>query len=195
MTDYYEINADAYFAKTVSADPSVFLSPFVLFLPAQPQILDIGCGSGRDLLWLKQRGYHPTGLERSASLARLAREKSGCPVIEGDLETFDFSTGEWNAVLMVGSLVHISHNQLLPVLQKMLSGFVSPYTILLTMKAGDGCFHCPDGRTFFLWKETEIEAIIRQLNLRTAAFFRNHSAIGNGETWLGYVLQNKNLNF
>ena len=195
MTDYYEIHADAYYEKTVSADPSAFLSPFVRFLPVQPRILDIGCGSGRDLLWLKQRGYHPIGLERSTSLARLAREKSGCPVIEGDLETFDFSTGGWNAVLMVGSLVHIPHDRFCFILQKMLSGFVSPFTILLTVKAGDGCIHYPDGRIFHLWRETALEAILYQLNLKMSDFFRNESVIGSGETWLGYVLQNKKLNF
>jgi len=26
------------------------------------------------------------------------------------------------------------------------------------------------------------------LNLKTAEFFKNESAIGSGETWLGYVL-------
>jgi len=188
MTDYYEIHADAYYEKTVLADPSAFLSSFVRFLPPHPRILDIGCGSGRDLLWLRQRGYHPTGLERSASLARLAGKTSGCPVIEGDLETFDFSVGAWNAVLLVGSLVHFPHDRLFPVLQKLLAGIVSPGTILLTLKAGDGVVHCPDGRTFYLWNEEMLQKIFAGLSLKTAEFFTNESAIGSGETWLGYVL-------
>lgn len=189
MTDYYEIHADAYYEKTVSVDPSAFLSQFVRFLPPHPRILDIGCGSGRDLCWLKQWGYHPTGLERSVSLAKLAEKTSGCPVMVGDLETFDFSVGGWNAVLLVGSLVHFPHDRLFSVLQKLLAAVVSPGTILLTLKAGDGLVHCPDGRTFYLWDEGMLEDNFERLNLKTARFFRNESAIGSGEIWLGYVLQ------
>ena len=195
MTDYYEIHAGDYHDKTVAADPSIFLSLFVQFLPPQPRILDIGCGSGRDLLWLKQRGFEPTGFERSASLAKLARGHSGCPVIEGDLDAFDFSMGSWNAVMLVGSLVHIPPERFLPTIQKILSGFSSPCVMLLTLKEGDGKIHCADGRTFYLWNDQVLREIFARLNLAIASFFRNASAIGSKEPWLGYVLKNKNLKF
>ena len=141
------------------------------------------------MLWLKQRGFEPTGLERSASLAKLARSHTGCPVIEGDLETFDFSMGSWNAVMLVGSLVHIPHERFLPMIQKILSGFSSPCVLLLTLKEGDGKIHCADGRTFYLWNDAALREIFASLNLEMASFFRNVSAIGSQETWLGYVLK------
>lgn len=189
LIDYYETHAGDYHDKTFSADPSIFLSPFVRLLPLGSRILDIGCGSGRDLLWLKQRGFEPTGFERSASLARLARRHSGCPVIEGDMETFDFSTGSWNAVMLVGSLVHIPHERFLSVMQKILSGFSSPCVILLTLKEGDGGIHCADGRIYYLWNDTALRDIFTRMNLEMASFFRNVSAIGSKEPWLGYVLK------
>ena len=186
--DYYEIHAHDYFDKTISADPSGFLSPFVRFLSPRARILDIGCGSGRDLRWLKLHGFEPTGLERSISLAVLARKYSGCPVIEGDLETFDFSVGLWDSVMMVGSLVHIPHERLYPVIQTILSGLSFPCMILVTMKEGDGRCKGEDGRTFYLWNASSLKSIFLRLNLKTAAFFRNVSAIGSHEIWLGYVL-------
>jgi SAM-dependent methyltransferase len=189
LSDYYEIHASDYHNKTFAADPSFFLSPFVRQLPAQPRILDIGCGSGRDLLWLKQRGFEPTGFERSASLAKLARNQTGCPVIEGDLETFDFSSGSWNAVMLVGSLVHIPHERFIFTIQKILSGFSSPCVVLLTLKEGDGRIHCADGRTFYLWNDAVLRKIIAGLSLEMMTFFRNISAIGSKEPWLGYVLK------
>jgi len=45
---------------------------------------------------------------------------------EGDLDAFDFSMGSWNAVMLVGSLVHIPPERFLPTIQKILSGFSSP---------------------------------------------------------------------
>ena len=189
MTDYYGIHAGDYHDKTFAVDTSIFLSPFVQLLPPQSRILDIGCGSGRDLLWLKQRGFEPTGFERSVSLAKLARRHSGCPVIEGDLETFDFSMGSWNVVMLVGSLVHIPHVLFLSTIQKILSGFSSPCVLLLTMKEGDGRIQCADGRTFYLWNDAALRDIFFGLNLELASFFRNASAIGSNESWLGYVLK------
>jgi SAM-dependent methyltransferase len=189
MTDYYQIHASDYHARTFSVDASIFLSTFASLLPPRARILDIGCGSGRDLLWLKQRGFEPTGLERSASLAKLARSHSGCPVIEGDMESFDFSSGSWHAVMLVGSLVHIPRERLLPMIQKILSGVSSPCVLLLTLKEGDGLFNCADGRTFYLWKDAALREIFAGLNLEIASFSRNASAIGSWETWLGYVLK------
>jgi SAM-dependent methyltransferase len=188
MTDYYEIHAGDYHDKTFAADSSIFLSPFIQFLPPLPRILDIGCGSGRDLLWLKQRGFETTGFERSASLAKLARSNTGCPVIKGDLETFDFSTGSWNAVILVGSLVHIPHDRFLSTIHKILAGFSSPCVLLLTLKEGDGISHHADGRAFYLWNDEVLREIFASLNLEVAASFRNVSAIGSKEAWLGYVL-------
>jgi SAM-dependent methyltransferase/GNAT superfamily N-acetyltransferase len=186
--DYYEIHAIAYHNKTFAADPSVFLLPFVQHLPPQPRILDIGCGSGRDLLWLKQRGFETTGFERSASLAKLAGNHSGCPVIVGDLEKFDFSMGSWNAVMMIGSLVHIPHERFITQIHKIFSCFSSPCVMLLTLKEGDGTNHCADGRMFYLWDDATLREIFSGLGLDVISFFRNASAIGSNESWLGYVL-------
>ena len=54
-------------------DPGPFLTPLTRHFPIPALALDVGCGSGRDQLWLKQRGYNVLDLERSPGLAELAR--------------------------------------------------------------------------------------------------------------------------
>jgi cyclopropane fatty-acyl-phospholipid synthase-like methyltransferase len=90
--DYYQAYFLDYHAQTFHIDSSSFLEPLAKHLQPGAHIMDVGCGSGRDLLWFKTRGFNPTGLERSDGLARLARDHSGCDVITDDFETFDFST-------------------------------------------------------------------------------------------------------
>ena len=104
MTDYYQENYNAYHEKTFSIDPSSFLEPLARRLPTEAFILDVGCGSGRDLLWMKKRGFEVIGFERSPGLAELARENAGCEVIEADFETYDFSATMVDAVIIVGSV-------------------------------------------------------------------------------------------
>ncbi|WP_394713443.1 class I SAM-dependent methyltransferase [Desulfogranum marinum] len=62
----------------------------------------MGCGSGRDLLWLAERVFKVTRFEQSAGLASLARKHAGCPVIEGDFCDFDFSSLVFDALVLVG---------------------------------------------------------------------------------------------
>jgi len=92
MSDYYQKNYNAYHEKTFSIDPTSFLAPLAQRLPAEAFVLDVGCGSGRDLLWMKKRGFDVIGFERSPGLAELARDNVGCEVIQGDFETYDFSS-------------------------------------------------------------------------------------------------------
>ena len=91
MKDFYRENHREYFERTFNIDSSTFLSPLSSKLSPGAFILDVGCGSGRDLLWLKKRGFSVTGFEKSPELAGLARKNSGCQVIEGDFISYDFS--------------------------------------------------------------------------------------------------------
>jgi SAM-dependent methyltransferase len=111
MFDYYQKNFKEYHKKTFNIDPSSFLLPLSEKLSPGTCILDIGCGSGRDLLWFRQRGFEVLGFERSHGLACLARKNVGCEVIEGNFRTYDFSRLSVDAIMLVGALVHLPHNR------------------------------------------------------------------------------------
>ena len=53
--------------------------------PAGCQILDLGCGPGRDLKAFTGLGHVAVGLEGSERFAAMAREHSGCEVWKQDL--------------------------------------------------------------------------------------------------------------
>jgi SAM-dependent methyltransferase len=76
MSEYYKVNIKAYHEKTFSIDPSSFLAPLARKLPAEAFILDVGCDSGRDLIWMKKRGFDVIGFEQSPGLAELAQNSA-----------------------------------------------------------------------------------------------------------------------
>ena len=117
MIDYYQQNFRTYHEKTFFVDSASFLTPFAEKLKPGATILDIGCGSGRDLLWLKKRGFKVIGFDSSPGLASLAGKNASCEVIEGDFETFDFSGLQADGLLFSGSLVHIEHDKLASLLE------------------------------------------------------------------------------
>jgi len=187
--DYYSTHADEYHRATFSIDPAPFLAPLAAKLAPHASVLDIGCGSGRDLNWFKLRGFKVTGLERSPGLARYAREIVQSPVLEVDFEHFDFSTLSVDAILSVGGLVHVPQARVPALLQRFLAALRPRGLVLLTLKQGSGSRRDSQGREFFLWSEPELRAVLRGLGLAELDTFRNFSRLGTGEVWLGYVLR------
>jgi len=189
LDNFYEDNHQHYFDSTVGIDPSAFLEPLAGLLKPQATILDIGCGSGRDLLWLVKRGFRPTGFEQSPSLADLARKHSGCPVIEGDFGSYDFSELQFSALIFVGSLVHLSQEALPAILTSTCRALVPGGILLITVKEGNGTSRAADGRVFTLWLKADIEKVFAAHDLHIRDFSRQVSKIRPDDIWLGYVLR------
>lgn len=186
---YYQKNYKQYFESTVHIDPTHFLSPLVEVLKSGAKIFDIGCGAGRDLLWLHQRGFQVIGLELSPGLARLARQHSGCSVIEGDFSQYNFSSLLVDALIFIGSLVHQPKENVSSILQSSCQALVNGGYVLLTMKEGHQVSMCRDGRKYFLWNKTDLEEVLSACNLQVITFSRQISKLHPDDTWLGYLLQ------
>jgi SAM-dependent methyltransferase len=189
MQEYYQNNYIEYHKRTFSIDPSLFLKPFVSAIPEGASILDIGCGSGRDLLWLKNQGFHVTGFEFSEGLAELARQHSGCEVIEGDFETYDFSSLSLEAILASGSLVHIPHDRFFDVLMNIKQAIIAGGFFYVSLKEGKNTFQDKTGRIFYLWQDEDLRNIFSKLNFKMLSFSKSRSVMNSKDPWLGYVLK------
>jgi len=189
MRDFYEKNYKEYFQSTVEIDPSSFLAPLTRFLTSGATILDIGCGSGRDLLWLRQHGFSPTGFERSPGLAKLAAQHSSCPVIEGDFQYYDFSTLSFDALIFIGSLVHLSRDSLKPAIKTASHALRENGYILLTIKEGKDTLQTSDGRMFTLWSRDDLEIIFTSCGMELVDFSRVVSKLRLEDIWLGFVMR------
>ncbi len=189
MKEYYQENHQEYYDQTFSVDPTSFLSPLARRLPPGGTILDVGCGSGRDMRWFKDRGFRPTGFEFSGGLAALAGEYSGCPVLEGNFEGYDFSGMAVDAVLLVGALVHVPHEHFQEVFENILRALKPEGHVLLTLKEGIQDVGISGGRIFYRWLNEYLRKIFGDLKLSVVDFSRQVSKIRETDVWLGYVLK------
>ena len=189
MTDYYRINYQAYHKRTFQLNPASFLNPLVKVLPCGSKVLDVGCGSGRDLLWLKHRGYQIVGLEKAVELADLAQQMVGCEIIRADFESYDFSSLKVDAVLLIGALVHLPHLKMPAVLKNIMKAVRPGGRILITLKEGQGRMTGDDDRVFYLWQPNELSSKFRKLGIREEDHFSQKSIAGADDIWLTYLLK------
>jgi len=195
MPDYYQKKYKSYHQKTFTIDPSDFLAPLAERLTSGATVLDVGCGSGRDLLWMKKKGFDVIGFDRSHSLVKLARENAVCKVIEGAFEAYDFSAISADAIMLIGAFVHIPYDRFSDVFKNIIFALSEFGKILITLKKGTGTRTDEEGRTFYLWQDEKARAIFASLGFKVCDFSRSISKTGSGEVWLGYVLEKKKNQF
>ena len=192
-TDYYQKNYKEFFDRTATIDPSSFLSSFVNAIPAGISILDVGCGSGRDLLWLKNQGFNVTGFEKSTGLASLAQKHSGCEVINGDFETYDFSKYSFDAILASGALVHVPHKNLPRVLANIINAFQKKSSLdkymYISLKTGSGIKKDLRNRIFYLWDDETLKNLFADLEFTIIDAAKSESVANSKDLWIGYVLK------
>ena len=71
-------------------------------------VLDAGCGTGGFLAYLRHHrpDLDSVGLEWHPEGARLAAEKSGCPIARGSVNALPFAPGRFGAVVLADVLCH-----------------------------------------------------------------------------------------
>lgn len=187
--DFYTTHAREYREQTLRVDPTAFLTPLVERLEPGARVLDLGCGAGRDLRWLRQRGFRVTGVERSRPLAMFAREYANCPVLEADFTLLDMAAHPCEAILCVGSLVHLEPPEVARLLGRLLGALAPRGLLFISLKEGTGTRRLPDGRVCHLWQRTRLEHCLRHLGSHPVHLSRTVSALRPEDIWLGCLVR------
>jgi len=169
---FYEENALNYSRSTSVRSMDHALIPFSKLVKPGGAVIDLGCGSGRDLISFLRLGFKPVGLDLSKELAEIAARVSNCPVVIGDLSSLPFASASFDAAWASASLLHLRASELSPALLEV-ARIVRPLGIFFSsVKAGRGSFRDADGRLFTYYEENEWGGLIEDagfavLSLRT----------------------------
>lgn len=116
--DYYEKHATEYFNQTYAANLQPLWAKLSKHLHAQASILDLGCGSGRDVKHFADEGFNIVGVDYATSLLKLAKEFFQQPFVLGDFNFLPFRDNSFDAVWAIGSLLHTPRQSLPHVLNQ-----------------------------------------------------------------------------
>ena len=130
---HYDQHAQAYQEGTRHHDVGQNISALLQSIETVPpfELLDFGCGPGRDLKTFKALGHHAVGLEGAPQFAAMARAHSGCAVLEQSFLALDLPSGHFDGVFANAVLFHVP-SQELPRVLKGLHSTLKPGGVLFT---------------------------------------------------------------
>ncbi|MDB9786481.1 class I SAM-dependent methyltransferase [Bacteriovoracaceae bacterium] len=118
---HYESDPEGFHFGTIDHDVSQNYSAFLESMSNQGpyNILDLGCGPGRDLKHFKKLGHIPVGLDGCESFCKMAREYSGCEVLFQDFIDLDLNKSSYDGIFANASLFHVPKVLLTEVVKKL----------------------------------------------------------------------------
>ncbi|MBI3445911.1 MAG: class I SAM-dependent methyltransferase [Magnetospirillum sp.] len=195
---YYDGNAEAFWQGTRDHDVSQNIDALLGQIQGEGpfDILDFGCGPGRDLKAFTDLGHRAIGLDGSARFVEMARAHSGCEVWHQSFLSLDLPGRFFDGIFANASLFHVPGGELPRILGQLRAALKPEGILFASNPHGDdregisggrfGAYHSPER-----WAElvgaagfTEILRYFRPAGLPRerqpwlATLFRNSDAAG-----------------
>ena len=188
--DYYNRYAVPYYEKTVDADMGEVMKPFVELLPENAEVLDLGCGSGRDTLALEEYGFYVTPLDGAEKMCRLAEVNIDRDVLCMTYDEMDFDD-VFDGIWACASFLHLQEKEVLGFFEKIDLYLNDNGVVYLSGKNGISTGKAKDGRYFLEFTEQLVEKILlvnRQLKL-AELWYTEDAGDRKGFRWLNVILK------
>ena len=158
---YYDKNAEVFNKSTVNVDFKLTQDRFLKRLLITSNILDFGCGSGRDTKYFLSQGHSVTATDGSEELCKLASKYTGIPVKHMLFQDLD-EKNAYDAIWACSSILHLPYRELKPVLKKMAQALKENGIVYTSFKYGT--FEGErNGRYFTDMTEEKFETLLKEI--------------------------------
>ncbi len=187
--DYYNKNASIFFHDTVNVEMTDLYARFLKCIPKGGEILDAGCGSGRDSKFFKEAGFRVSAFDASEELAKLASAHAGINVAVkklNEIEEFSIYDGIWACA----SLLHVKPEDMPDVLKRILGALKPGGTLYLSFKYGAG-ERSHNGRIFTDVDELQLRKWIASIDLeiQIETWKSIDQRPGRNDEWLNAIIK------
>lgn len=188
---YYNDNAEKFIENTFNLSMKNLIDQFICYLPEKGTVLDLGCGSGRDSIYFKEKGFNAFAMDASEMMVEHAKKYLGNQV---KLATFESYTSniKFDGIWALASLLHVPRKNLVAIIKK--------YTAMLN---NNGIFfmsfkdrnedHEDHGRKFTNLDELALMNILQQVeNIEILKIIHTEDVREDrsNEKWISVIIRN-----
>lgn len=119
--EHYDAQAESFWQGTRDHDVRQNIDALLRWIEGEApfEILDLGCGPGRDLVTFTQLGHRATGLDGTPSFCDMARLHSGCEVLQQSFLELTLPAERYDGIFANASLFHVPTQELPRVLREL----------------------------------------------------------------------------
>ena len=133
---YYEKEYETFISETIDADTEVLHRRFLSHIPDNGEILDLGCGSGRDTKAFVDAGYRVSAIDGSEEICHAASEYTGI-----DVKCMDFfdikDEAAYDGIWACASALHVEKSRIPKLLEILYKALKKGGVLYLSFKYGD----------------------------------------------------------
>jgi len=186
---YYSSNAQDYINETLNLEMK---EAFELFIPEMTpcgNVLDIGCGSGRDSLYFIEQGFMVTPIDGCPEMSRLASSVIGQPVESKQFQSIS-DIDKYNGIWANASLLHCPKSEIKHVFQKLIAALKLGGVWFMSFKVGEGEQFDDRGRFFNNYSEQSLKTLIGSFDeLVLQSIWLSKSERPNGaQEWINAIV-------
>lgn len=134
--EYYNRYAIPYYEATVGLSMEEIMQPFIELLPENADILDMGCGSGRDTLVLEEEGFSVTAMDGAQEMCKLASIHTGKEVLHLTIQEMEFDD-VFHGIWACAVLGHVPPDEIKDVMKKTVRALKDDGVLYFSVRKGD----------------------------------------------------------
>jgi SAM-dependent methyltransferase len=187
---HYQANAHDFWEGTKDHDVTQNYAALLDPIEGTPPftVLDFGCGPGRDLAYFVALGHEAIGLDGCAAFCAMARQYSGCEVLEQDFLALSLPAGRYDGVFANASLFHVPSAELPRVLKELRAALKPRGVLFSSNPRGDNQEGWHGGRYGCFWDYERWLAIVSAVGFdEIAHYYRPQGKPRAEQPWLATV--------
>ena len=192
---HYEDNAESFRVGTKDHDVSQNIAALLGALPKDKtlDILDFGCGPGRDMCVFKSLGHRPVGLDGSKEFCKMAQQQSDCPTLNQQFLKLELKDNNYDGIFANASLFHVPSQELPRVLRDLHTALRKDGILFSSNPRGNA--EGWQGQRFGHYMEIEAsETFLEQSGFRIIEhYYRPSGKPREQQPWLAIVSQRQHL--
>ena len=196
--NYYSNNASLLSTRYELANVSDLQSRLLNCFNNKNQLLELGCGSGRDAAFMIDHGFQVTGIDGSEEMIHSAIELH--PELNGNLivaaipEDLYKIEKTFDGIYSIATLMHLKESQVRLVIKELLNLLNSDGTLFFSVSIARDDINKmgfdEKGRFFLLLSKEEWVSICRESGFKDVAIIISEDGLGrDGITWLTCILK------